>query len=194
MGGLELRGIRQLLEIELIGAKPDIEFRIEVVTALLALLPIPDMTLIVVICAQGVTIMVSMATILGEGKQRIFAVIVTDPVATALCFCELPGLAAKTASRLVRFRFSWCYHLFSFQRPASVAARSATIYMLFLGAPADMQGMISPYNLPASRKLKYPVLLKMMWSNSSMPTISPAALSWAVMLMSLCDGSTPPVG
>ncbi len=56
------------------------------------------------------------------------------------------------------------------------------------------QGTISLYSLPASRKLKYPVLLKMMWSSSSMPTISPAALSCAVMLMSLCDGSTPPLG
>lgn len=63
------------------------------------------------------------------------------------------------------------------------------------GVVIDSTGFsISLYSLPASKKLKYPVLLKMMWSSSSMPTISPAALSWAVMLMSLCDGSTPPLG
>ena len=61
--------------------------------------------------------------------------------------------------------------------------------MLLLGTPADMHGMIAPYSFPSSRKLKYPVLLKMMWSSNAMPTISPAALSWAVMLMSLDDGS-----
>jgi len=61
-------------------------------------------------------------------------------------------------------------------------------------ADTGMQGILCLYSFPASRKLKYPVLLKMMWSSSSMPTISPAALSWAVMLMSLCDGSTPPLG
>src|SRR5437867_2969922 len=34
----------------------------------------------------------------------------------------------------------------------------------------------------------------MMWSSNSIPTVAPAALSWAVMVMSLEDGSSPPLG
>src|ERR1035438_3683289 len=55
-------------------------------------------------------------------------------------------------------------------------------------------GRLPPYNLPSSRKLKCPVRLKMIWSNSSMPTMAPAALSWAVMLTSPVDGSSCPLG
>lgn len=50
------------------------------------------------------------------------------------------------------------------------------------------------YSFPSSRKLKYAVRLKMMWSSNSIPTIDPAALSWVVMLMSLGDGSRSPLG
>ena len=61
----------------------------------------------------------------------------------------------------------WPKNLFQNQRP---------LFSLLL-----RNHRLPPYSLPSSRKLKYPVRLKMMWSSSPMPTIAPAALSWPVM-------------
>jgi len=63
--------------------------------------------------------MVSVATIPSIGEEHVLVVIVANPVATALGLCKFLVLAAKPASRLVRFRFGWCYHVFSFRRTTS---------------------------------------------------------------------------
>ena len=47
---------------------------------------------------------------------------------------------------------------------------------------------------PDSKKLKYSLRLKMMWSSSAIPTTEPAALSWPVTSTSVAEGSKLPVG
>ena len=50
------------------------------------------------------------------------------------------------------------------------------------------------YRRPDSRKLKYSLRLKMMWSSSAIPTTEPADLSWPVTSTSVAEGSKLPVG
>jgi len=59
------------------------------------------------------------------GEEHVVVVIVANPVAIALGLCKFLVLAAKPASRVVRFLFGWCYHVFSFRRTPKLTGRRA---------------------------------------------------------------------
>src|SRR5436305_2711047 len=108
------RGVLQLLKIVLVGGHLHIVLRVEALTARLAALPDPRMTLMVVIATYRVVIVIAPTAIARIRKHHILVTIITYPVVTTLCFGEFPAFATQTTTRL-RYRFlcSVC-HLLSF--------------------------------------------------------------------------------
>ena len=125
--------------------------------------------------------MVSVATIPSIGEERVLVVIVANPIATALCLCKFLGLVAKTASRLVRFLFGWCYHCFLFpsndkaQRRGLSASAGARCWAAFSAIRwrkgseyrcDRSQRIISSWFMPAISSLSRSRICRMVWTQS----------------------------
>lgn len=100
--GLEIRRIRQLLEVVLVGSVPNIHFSFHAFGAFRTVLPIPFVPLREMVTTQGVSSVVSAATVAGKGKGGVLVLIIAYPVATALGSGErLRRTSAQTATGLV---------------------------------------------------------------------------------------------
>lgn len=105
IGRLEFRRIFELLEIVLVCSIPDENLRPEGLPTGKAIFPASFMAFRVVIRAQGVMVMVSIAAVAGIGEENIFVRIVTNPVSAAIRFREVFRFAAKSAPGLLaKFR------------------------------------------------------------------------------------------
>jgi len=85
--GLEIRRIRQLLEVVLVGSVPNIHFSFHAFRAFRTVLPIPFVPLREMVTTQGVSSVVSAATVAGKGEGGVLVLIIAYPVTTALGPC-----------------------------------------------------------------------------------------------------------
>jgi hypothetical protein len=78
--------ILQLRKIVFVHAVIHIDLGLEIPPALFTPPPIPAMALVEVPCAQGVTVMISMATISRVRKHHVFMFIIANQIPATLCF------------------------------------------------------------------------------------------------------------
>jgi hypothetical protein len=93
-GRLEFGGILKLLEVMFVRAVPHVHFRLQILAALLALLPAPGMPFGKVQGTKRVPVVVPRATVAGIGKQSVLMFVVTDPVSAALRLPQVLRFAA----------------------------------------------------------------------------------------------------
>ena len=91
---LVFRRVRELLEIELVGAVPDVHLRLEFLPALGTVFPIAIVAFHVVEAAKSVTPVVASTTVLGIREHHVVVFVIADPGIAALGFGQVLGLAA----------------------------------------------------------------------------------------------------
>lgn len=98
MCGLKAWGILKLDEIVLVRPVVHIHLRLKSFLACLTFAPIAGVFFRIMVPAEGITLMVPVATIPSVGEHDVCIFIVTYPLPTAFGLRELAGLATQTAA------------------------------------------------------------------------------------------------
>jgi hypothetical protein len=109
-GWLECGRILQFLEIILVGAVPDVHLGFEGFAAFVAVFPEACMSFIVMVPAEGIAIVVSVATVPGVRERDILVMIVANPVPAAISLSDLSDFATHATARLLTLGLR-CSHL-----------------------------------------------------------------------------------
>jgi hypothetical protein len=97
-GGFVLRRVLQFHEVILVSSVPDVHFGLKSFSAFSTLPPIAAVAFHVMVTAEGVAPVVSMATVCRVRENDVLILIVANPLATALCSGQLVFLAAQPTS------------------------------------------------------------------------------------------------
>jgi hypothetical protein len=109
-GWLECGRILQFLEIVLVGAVPDVHLGFEGFAAFVAVFPVACMSFTVMGPAEGIAIVVSVATVPRIREWDILVMIVAYPVPAAIGLSDLSDFATQAAARLFSLGLR-CSHL-----------------------------------------------------------------------------------
>ncbi|OLS13937.1 MAG: hypothetical protein RBG13Loki_2440 [Promethearchaeota archaeon CR_4] len=108
LGRLVSGRVRQLFEVILVGAVPDVHLGFNVLPALKAILPPPRVSLVVMGRAQGIPVVIAVVAVRVVRKQDVLILVIADPLVAALSFRQAGCFSAKTTLGASVFR---CYSL-----------------------------------------------------------------------------------
>jgi hypothetical protein len=86
--------VGQFLEVVLVRPIVNIQFGLERLSALRTFLPLPLVSLVVMIAAQGITAVVPMATVPGIREQDVLVLVIANPLPATSRFRQPGGFAA----------------------------------------------------------------------------------------------------
>jgi hypothetical protein len=109
-GWFECGRVFQFLEVVLVGAVPDVHLGFKGFAAFVAVFPEACMSFIVMGPAEGIAIVVSVATVPGVRERDIFVMIVANPVPAAIGLSDISDFATQATARLLTLGLR-CSHL-----------------------------------------------------------------------------------
>jgi hypothetical protein len=100
--GFKIRRVGKLLKIILICSSINVQLRRKCLTTVSAIFPVAGMPFIEMVAAQGISLMIPVATIACVREEYILAFVVAYQVSTACSSGQFLGLTTQTAAWLIR--------------------------------------------------------------------------------------------